>query len=254
MEVIKIMSYIYQVILKPILTNQIIVDWIAPIVTGLIVLLAPVVLTKFIKNNTLLKNIKDVNNKIINTIRPFIIQRIEINSHFISDLRKAIIKENEIKEKYIFNEIQIRNKILLDISETRFLKENEKQDLINFTYKVFNDFDEKQILSNTSSEDIEEQNIKKLSMKLTSIILIISLIIMLIAYIVKPVNSNIEDNIVILITLISSTASLLSLFTNYLDLNSFYNKALLNVTKEMNNTILSSIKNISHKKDNKKKF
>lgn len=254
MEVIKIMSYIYQVILKPILTNQIIVDWIAPIVTGLIVLLAPVILTKFIKNNTLLKNIKDVNNKIINTIRPFIIQRIEINSHFISDLRKAIIKENEIKEKYIFNEIQIRNKILLDISETRFLKENEKQDLINFTYKVFNDFDEKQILSNTSSEDIEEQNIKKLSMKLTSIILIISLIIMLIAYIVKPVNSNIEDNIVILITLISSTASLLSLFTNYLDLNSFYNKALLNVTKEMNNTILSSIKNISHKKDNKKKF
>ena len=254
MEVIKIMSYIYQVILKPILTNQIIVDWIAPIVTGLILLLIPVILTKFIKNNTLLKNIKDVNNKIINTIRPFIIQRIEINSHFISDLRKAIIKENKIKEKYIFNEIQIRNKILLDISETRFLKENEKQDLINFTYKVFNDFDEKQILSNTSSEDIEEQNIKKLSMKLTSIILIISLIIMLIAYIVKPVNSNIEDNIVILITLISSTASLLSLFTNYLDLNSFHDKALLNVTKEMNNTLLSSIKNISHKKDNKKKF
>ena len=102
------MDYIYQVILKPILTNQIIVDWIAPIITGLIVLLIPAIITRGIKNRNLLKNIKDINNKIINTIRPFIIQRIEINAHFISDLRKAIIKENGIKEKYIFNEIEIR--------------------------------------------------------------------------------------------------------------------------------------------------
>ena len=96
------MNYIYQAILEPILTNQIIVDWIAPIITGLIVLLIPAIVTRVIKNRNLLRNIKDINSKIINTIRPFIIQRIEISSHFISDLRKAIIKENGIKEKYVF--------------------------------------------------------------------------------------------------------------------------------------------------------
>ena len=243
------MDYIYQVILKPILTNQIIVDWIAPIITGLIVLLIPAIITRVIKNRNLLKNIKDINNKIINTIRPFIIQRKEISSHFISDLRKAIIKENGIKEKYIFNEIEIRNKILLDISETRFLKENDKQDLINFTYEIFKDFDEKQMLSNTSYEDIEEQKIKKMSILSTSIILIVSLIIMLIAYIVKPVNSNIEDNIVILITMISAMISIISLFADYLGIKNLYSKTFFNITKAFENKLHSRIKNITNKKD-----
>ena len=91
------MDYIYQVIIKPILINQIIIDWIAPIITGLLVLLIPTIITRVIKNRNLLRNIKDINDKIINTVRPFIIQRIEINSHLISDLRKSIIKENGIK-------------------------------------------------------------------------------------------------------------------------------------------------------------
>lgn len=39
------MNYIYQAILEPILTNQIIVNWIAPIITGLIVLLIPAIVT-----------------------------------------------------------------------------------------------------------------------------------------------------------------------------------------------------------------
>lgn len=243
------MDYIYQVILKPILTNQIIVDWIAPIITGLIVLLIPAIITRGIKNRNLLKNIKDINNKIINTIRPFIIQRIEINAHFISDLRKAIIKENGIKEKYIFNEIEIRKKILLDISETRFLKENEKQDLINFTYEMFKNFDEKQMETNTSYEDIEEQKIKKMSIISTSTILIVSLIIMLIAYIVKPVNSNIEDNIVILLTMISAMISIISLFTDYIGIKNLYSRTFFNMTKELENRLHIGIKNIINKKD-----
>ena len=116
----------YETLLKPILTNQIIVDWISPIITGLIIVIIPALIAKFFKNKNLIKNINFVNNKIIDTIRPFIIQRIEIDSKFISNIRNAIIKENNIKEKYIYNELDIRNKLLLDISETRFLKENEK--------------------------------------------------------------------------------------------------------------------------------
>ena len=44
------MDYIYQVIIKPILINQIIIDWIAPIITGLLVLLIPTIITRVIKN------------------------------------------------------------------------------------------------------------------------------------------------------------------------------------------------------------
>lgn len=242
------MNYIYEVILKPILTNQIIVDWIAPILTGLIVLLIPSIVTRTLKNRNLLKNIKEVNNKIINTIRPFIIERININSHFISDIRKGVIKESGIKEKYIFNEIEIRNKILLDISETMFLKENEKQSLINFTYEIFKDFDEKQIANNIHYEDIEEQKNKKIAIVSSSVIFISSLVIMLIAYIIKPVDTNLEDNIIILITMISIILSLFSLIMENMGMKTLYG----NIAEIIHSSLYVQIKNISKKikKDN----
>lgn len=67
----------------------------------------------------------------------------------------------------------------------------------------------------------------------TSTILIVSLIVMLIAYIVKPVNSNIEDNVVILITMISAIISLISIFADYLEIKNLYSKTFFNMTKEL---------------------
>ena len=84
----------YDTILKPILENQIIVDWIAPIITGLILLVLPPLITNNIRNKNLIKNINLVNNKIIDIIRPFIIQRIDINS----SQEKLDQAYNQIKE------------------------------------------------------------------------------------------------------------------------------------------------------------
>ncbi len=57
------MYNIYKNIVQPILTNEIIVNWIAPIITGLLVVAIPIFLSKFIRNKNLLKNIQETNNK-----------------------------------------------------------------------------------------------------------------------------------------------------------------------------------------------
>lgn len=49
---------------------------------------------------------------------------------------------------------------------------------------------------------------------------------MLIAYIIKPVDTNIEDNVIIIITMISSLFSILSLFTNYIGAKDFFNSVI----------------------------
>ena len=75
---------------------------------------------------------------------------------------------------------------------------------------------------------------------------------MLIAYIIKPVNTNIEDNIVILITMMSATISLLSLFMDYMEMKSLYGKTLINITKNIDRGLYIGIKNIKEKIKNKK--
>lgn len=203
----------YEVVIKPILTNQIVVDWIAPIITGLIVVAIPAILAKFFRNKSFQKSINLVNSKIIDTIRPFIIQRIEITPDFISGVRVAIIKENSIKEKYIYTEIEIRNKILLDISETRFLAEKEKQELIEFTNKIFGKFSKTLSKTKANDEELEEQKLKWIQKITYLICFVASLVTMLIAYIIKPVGENLEDNVVIILTLITAIVSMALLFS-----------------------------------------
>lgn len=237
-------------IMKPILTNQIIVDWIAPIITGLIVFIIPAIVVRICKSRNLSKKIEETNGKIINTIRPFIIQRIAISQHFISDIRMAIIKESEIKEKLIYTEIEIRNKILWDISETRFLKEKEKQELIEDTYKIFENFNDKQIIEKIDYEELESQENKKISMIVFTIILIISLFIMSIAYIINPVDVNVEDNVLIIITMITAIFSAFSLYMNVLGIDSFFAIRLSKRRKKLIEDIEEEMKLYSNYKEN----
>ena len=181
----------YNTVLKPFLENQIIVDWIAPIITGLILLALPTLITNNIRNKNLIKNINLVNNKIIDTIRPFIIQRIDINSSYISNIRRAIIKDNNIKEQYIYDEIEIKNKIIFDISETRFLKEKDKYDLIEFTNKIFHDFNEKQLKQKKIQEKKSQERVKLVKI----IFSFITIIILFILFINEIINRKKHTNI-----------------------------------------------------------
>lgn len=193
-------------IINAFLTNEIVKVWIAPIITGLLVVAIPVFITRFVRTKSRLKNIDEVNEKIISAIRPYIIQQINITPELITDIRTAIVQKSQLRDKEVYSEIEIRNKLLLDISETRFLKENEKQNLIKFIYKIFDKFNQNII-------DTEHEKEKNNKLKfINSIILIVSLIVMIIGYIVSPKDLPLEENIVVITAMISTTVCIANVY------------------------------------------
>lgn len=198
-------EYISEII-NGFLTNEIVKVWIAPIVTGLLVVAIPVFITRFFRTKARLKNISEVNEKIISAIRPYIIQQISIKPELITDIRTSIVQESQLRDKEIYNEKEIRNKLLVDISETRFLKENEKQNLIEFTYKTFEKFNQ-----NTVDTECEKERNNKFKV-LNSILLIVSLVVMLIGYIFSPEELPLEENIVVIIAMISTMVGIVNLY------------------------------------------
>ena len=194
--------------IKQILSNSIIIGWVAPIVTG--VLLA--IIVRFVlernKSKELLLRIEKANENYTNAIRPFIIQKIPINKALIGDIKKAVIKKYALKESMIYSEEELKSKILLDVADTRFLTEESKCDLIEFAYKNLNN---PGLIRehNSNIEEDERQKINKYTLAIYSLLAIGSLLILLIAILNNPESMKYENNPVIII---SSIIALVSLF------------------------------------------
>ena len=145
-------------------------------------------------------------------MRQFIVQNIEIYLFTIQDLRKAIVKEFNLKEKYNLTEENLRNKIIYDISESKYINEKDKKDLIDYTYKTFNNVE---LL--TQERIIEKENSKKAGLVLSVIILISSIVFTgaMIGELYRPDTSErfiiISDTSALFISLISIVIGFLSL-------------------------------------------
>lgn len=198
--------------IKQILANSIIIGWVAPIVTG--VLLA--IIVKFIlernKSKELLLRIEKANENYTNAIRPFIIQKIPINKALIGDIKKAIVKKYALKETMIYSEEELKSKILLDVADTRFLTEESKCDLIEFAY---NNLDSPESTGDRKAniEEDERQKINKYTLAIYSLLVIGSLLILLIAILNNPEGIKYENNPVVIVSLIITMVSLLNIIS-----------------------------------------
>ena len=143
------------------LKNDIVINWIAPIITGLIVVAIPAFIVKILRLRKDEKIVKEANQRYLDVIMPFIIQKIGISSVYITDIRNVIIYESGLKDKFVLSELSLRNKLVMDISESKYIDENNKKELIDFTYEVFKNFDNK-----NSLEIVEENEIKKINNKI----------------------------------------------------------------------------------------
>ena len=196
--------------LMDLLTNSFVSTWIAPVITGILASLAAGIITVQRKKDN--KRIKDANEKYIQNVRQFIVQNIEISLFTIQDLRKAIVKEFNIKEKYILTEENLRNKIIYDISESKYINEKDKKDLIDYTYKTF-----KNVELLTQERIIEKENSKRVGLVVSFIILISSIVFTgaMIGELYRPDTSErfiiISDTSAVIISLISIVIGFLSL-------------------------------------------
>lgn len=190
------------------LKNEIVINWIAPIITGLIVTAISAFIIYIIKVLKLRKDekmIKEANQRYLDTIMPFIIQKIKISSEYITDVRNVIISESGLKDKYVFTELSLRNKLIMDISESKYVDENNKIELIDFTYDIFNNLENKNNLEVYEDYEMKKSNNKsKVSFTFLSnpvFLLLFSQILIVLVVIFDKRNIAIEDNVLIVLPL-----------------------------------------------------
>lgn len=204
-------------IIKTFLTNQIVINWIAPIITGLMVVAIPAFLIRIFQSRKDKRKVDDANKRYLNSIRPYIIQKINIDKRFISDVRKVIIKESYIREKYIYTEIELRNKLILDITEDNYINEVDKKELFDFTYDAFKGFSEEQ----TNSKEVSKNKAKAfMIIDKYIIVLIVSLIICTIIQMTSKDGADLNENMTFGISYIAAFFSLCITLLSYLNISS----------------------------------
>lgn len=203
-------------IIKNFLTNQIVVNWIAPIITGLIVVAIPTFLIRVFQLRKDKRKVDDANQRYLNSIRPYIIQKIHIDKRFISDVRRVIVKESCIKEKYIYTEIELRDKLILDITEDNYINEMDKKELFDFTYDVFKEFSEEQV----SNKDVSKNKVKSfMIIDKYIIVLIISLVICTIIQMTSEEGADLNKNMTFGLSYIVAFFSLCITLMSYLNIS-----------------------------------
>lgn len=140
--------------------DEIIKIWIAPTITAIVAAILSIIIEKVIfKVNDNIK-IKKTNSQMIEHIEPFIIQQIFIKLEDVKKIRNAIILENDVKEYKVYSIEELRDVLILNVSETKYLKEEEKNklfELINniFTEKTIDEKNNKNKVLNTEIDTIE---------------------------------------------------------------------------------------------------
>ena len=115
------MKEFYENVIKPILINEIVVNWIASIITGILVIAIPTTVLKFFRFRKDIEKINNINDRFINSIRPYIIEKIKISSNLIIDIRRTIILDSDIKERFALSKIDLRNKLIMNINESKYI-------------------------------------------------------------------------------------------------------------------------------------
>ena len=238
-------------IIKNFLTNQIIVNWVAPIITGLIVVVIPTILIRLFQMKKDKRKVDDANQRYLNSIRPYIIQKITIDRKFISDIRRVVIKESCIKEKYIYTEVELRNKLILDITEDSYISEIDKKELIDFTYEVFTGFNMKEI---NEAEIYKNRKKTVVLFDRNTIVLIVSLFICTIIQITSGEDANLNENMTFALSYIVAFFSLIIALVSYFNI-SFKSRVSsdLNFKEKLFNLFFEEVEIKEKSKNNKKK-
>lgn len=212
------MKEIYKNVIKPILINEIVVNWIAPIITGILVIVIPATVLKFFRFRKDIKKINNVNDRFINSIRPYIIEKIKISSNLITDIRRAIIMDSDIKERFVLSEIDLRNKLIMDINESKYIDEVNKKELIDFTYEIFKDFEKRNGLIDNKEINVKERKVNTLNsfVKNPIILVLISQIMIVLTLFFDKSGVKPEDNFAILLPLILGIFSLFSFLLDFI--------------------------------------
>ena len=170
------------------LRHGVLLNWIAPIIGTIIGAIAVKLLIDRYKSKSVISIINIANNRFVDAIRPFFIEEIEIDMKIVINIRNAIKREYCADDDMIYTIEQLKEQIILDISETKYLSEERKKTLIHNVYLKFDNYQ-----AETEAEIVEEQTelikyeVNKLRVNnyylaIISVLIIVMAIILLISY------------------------------------------------------------------------
>ncbi len=186
------------------LRNGVMLNWIAPILGTIMGAIAIKLLIDRYKSKSVISIINIANNRFVDAIRPFFIEEIEIDMKIVINIRNAIKREYCADDDMIFTIEQLKEQIILDISETKYLSEERKKQLIHNVYSKFDNFQ-----AETDTDIVEEQTelikyeINKLRVNnyylaIISVLIIVMAIILMISYFYTMNFNNLYWLIIIL--------------------------------------------------------
>lgn len=169
------------------LTNNIVIAWIAPIITAIIATGLIKIISVRRKSKEFADKVKAGNSKIIDTIRPYIIQKVRLDLKIIHGIRRAVARNVNLPEKYLCSDYELMCDLIYDISTTRFVTEEDKRKLMDDIVKVFEGTESNERQEVTKKK--EDINIPFLAIQIISMFIL--LILSLLAYRTDP--SKAED-------------------------------------------------------------
>lgn len=155
------MEELYKNNIEPFLTNSVIETWIAPIITAIVTAIVIHIGSSFIRNKKKQKAINEANEKILNSIRPFIIQQIPITQEQIISIKNAVVLTTKLNPYELYTMDEIKDRLILDISETRFLKEIDKNKLFEVISDIFKEEQTIDEDENSEKNIADETNVEK---------------------------------------------------------------------------------------------
>jgi hypothetical protein len=167
-------------IISSFLRNDIMINWIAPIIGTIIVMIAIKLFMDRYKSKTVISIINIANNRFIDAVRPFFIQEIEINMKIVNNIRNAIKREYCADDNMLFTIEQLEEQIILDISETKYLTEERKKELIHNVYNKFDDLKNQEQEKHTEDQtELIRSEINRLKNSNSRLLVLFILVIMM---------------------------------------------------------------------------
>ena len=202
------------------LRNEVIIQWIAPIIGTIIVIIAIKLFMDRYKSKSVISIINIANNRFIDAVRPFFIQEIEINMKIVNNIRNAIKREYCADDNMLYTIEQLEEQIILDISETKYLTEERKKELIHNVYSKFDNLKTEEEGKPEEQTELIRSEINRLkSSNARLVILFILVIMMTIILLINYFYTLDFSNLYLLIILLPLIMFLVEMITDNLAQN-----------------------------------
>lgn len=162
------------------LENNIVVNWLAPVVTTLVA----TVLIRIFTIEKKQKKINYANGKYVDAIKPYMVQKFELNIEILYSIKNAISIETGVSKKDLYSTKTLKDILIYNVSTTQFITDAEKVEIIQHIINLFLEIEV------SKTKEIERSKNKNKKIIILMIFGIVLLTVGMTLYFINPEKSQ----------------------------------------------------------------